>query len=107
MDQQEEKTVVSIVEKINDDFVSNLNDQDTKQKISMYMAFIMEFYRVLMGSFLILFVPQKCNDEICGLFENVATGKPIVDTAFSMNVILFTLYFLKILNNTVNKSGLS
>ena len=84
MDQQKEENVDSMVEK--------LNDQDTKQKIGMYMAFIMEFYRVLMGSFLILFVPQKCNDEICGLFENVATGKPVVDTAFSMNVILFALY---------------
>ena len=94
MDQQEEKEVVSIVEKMNDDFVTKLNDQDTKQKIGMYMAFIMEFYRVLMGSFLILFVPQKCNDDICGLFENVATGKPVVDTAFSMNVILFAIYLV-------------
>ena len=83
MDQPKEN-VVSIMDK--------LNDQDTKQKIGMYTAFIMEFYRVLMGSFLIVFVPQKCNDDICGLFENVATGKPVVDTAFSINILLFTIY---------------
>ena len=39
--------------------MGSLNQQDNKQKIGMYIAFIMEFYRVLMGSFLMLFVPQK------------------------------------------------
>jgi hypothetical protein len=68
-----------------------LNDQDFKQKIGMYTAFIMEFYRVLMGSFLLVFVPQKCGDEICGMFDNVATGTALVDTAFAGNVILFSL----------------
>lgn len=68
-----------------------LNDQDFKQKMGMYTAFIMEFYRVLMGSFLLVFVPQKCGDEICGMFDNVATGTALVDTAFAGNVILFSL----------------
>ena len=68
-----------------------LNDQDFKQKMGMYTAFIMEFYRVLMGSFLLVFVPQKCGDEICGMFDNVATGGALVDTAFAGNVILFSL----------------
>ena len=68
------------------------NEQDNKQKISMYTSFIMEFYRVLMGSFLIVFVPQKCNDDICGLFENVVTTNPIANGAFSMNILLFIIY---------------
>ena len=37
-----------------------VSDQDFKQKIGMYIAFITEFYRALMGSFLVVFVPQKC-----------------------------------------------
>jgi hypothetical protein len=69
-----------------------LNEQDNKQKISMYTSFIMEFYRVLMGSFLIVFVPQKCNDDICGLFENVVSTNPIANSAFSMNILLFMIY---------------
>ena len=72
--------------------MSSLNEQDNKQKIGIYFAFIMEFYRVLMGSFLILFVPQKCDNEICGLFENVITGNPVIDTAFAINIAVFSLF---------------
>ena len=84
MDQETENSVKSIM--------SSLNQQDNKQKIGMYFAFIMEFYRVLMGSFLILFVPQKCDNEICGLFENVITGNPVIATAFSVNIAAFSLF---------------
>jgi hypothetical protein len=74
-------------------FMSQFNDQDFKQKVGMYVAFIMEFYRVLMGSFLLVFVPQKCGEDICGLFENVIVDKPLIDTAFSFNVITFWYIF--------------
>ena len=84
MDQENEVSVKSIM--------GSLKQQDNKQKIGMYIAFIMEFYRVLMGSFLILFVPQKCDNEICGLFENVITGNPVIDTAFSLNIAVFSLF---------------
>jgi hypothetical protein len=84
MDQEKENSVKSIM--------GSLNQQDNKQKMGMYFAFIMEFYRVLMGSFLILFVPQKCDNEICGLFENVITGNPVIDTAFSVNIAVFSLF---------------
>lgn len=75
-------------------FMSQFNDQDFKQKVGMYVAFIMEFYRVLMGSFLLVFVPQKCGEDICGLFENVIVDKPLIDTAFSFNVITFGIFLM-------------
>ena len=50
--------------------MDKLNDQDTKQKIGMYTAFILNFIE-FDGFFWYFFVPQKCNDDICGLFENV------------------------------------
>lgn len=73
-------------------FIEQFNDQDFKQKVGMYSAFIMEFYRVLMGSFLLIFVPQKCGGEICGMFENVIVGMPLIDTAFAFNVITFGVF---------------
>ena len=79
---------------IRNSITEKLNDQDSKQKIGMYFAFIMDFYRVLMGSFLIIFVPQKCDNEICGLFENVVTGNPAVDSAFAINVALFSIFMI-------------
>lgn len=80
------------MEKRQSELMEKMNDQDFKQKVGMYLAFIMEFYRVLMGSFLLIFVPQKCGDEMCGMFENVATGKPLIDTAFGINVVTFGLF---------------
>ena len=84
MDQEKEVSVKSMM--------GSLNQQDNKQKIGMYIAFVMEFYRVLMGSFLMLFVPQKCDNEICGLFEKVVTGNPLIDTAFAINIAVFSLF---------------
>ena len=75
-----------------DIFYEKLNDQDFKQKVGMYLAFIMEFYRVLMGSFLLVFVPQKCGDDICGMFENVVTENPVTNTAFAGNILMFALF---------------
>ena len=85
MDQKEKEVSVKSM-------MGSLNQQDNKQKIGMYIAFIMEFYRVLMGSFLMLFVPQKCDNEICGLFEKVVTGNPVIDTAFAINIAVFSLF---------------
>lgn len=75
-----------------DIFYEKLNDQDFKQKVGMYLAFIMEFYRVLMGSFLLVFVPQKCGDDICGMFENVVTENSVTNTAFAGNILMFALF---------------
>ena len=73
-------------------FNETISDQDFKQKISMYVSFITEFYRALMGSFLILFVPQKCGDHICALTDNINTGADLKGSALSFNVIVFVLF---------------
>jgi len=81
-----------------------MSDQDFKQKVGMYVAFITEFYRALMGSFLVLFVPQQCGDHICALSDNISTGDVMKDSAFSFNVIVFALflhmYFAEIMRET-------
>ena len=38
-------------------------DDDTKQRIQSGLAFLLEFYKVLMGTLLVLFVPQRCGDD--------------------------------------------
>lgn len=42
---------------------------DTKQKIQSIALFGLEFYKVLMGTFLVLFIPQTCDDHSCSLNE--------------------------------------
>ena len=47
-----------------------LADQDFQQKASVSITVLLELYRVLIASFLILFVPQTCGDHICSISEN-------------------------------------
>tara|TARA_B100000900_G_C20598652_1_gene724545 strand:+ start:2179 stop:2910 length:732 start_codon:yes stop_codon:yes gene_type:complete len=87
-DKVEEVQVVVAPEKT---WSETFSDQDFKQKVNMYISFITEVYRALMGSFLILFVPQKCGDHICGMGDNISTGNNLIDSAFGFNVIVCTL----------------
>ena len=41
------------------------SDQDFNQKVTMFLLFVLELYRAIMSSLLIMFVPQKCDDDIC------------------------------------------
>ena len=78
----------SIYENMN----ATMADQDFKQKTGVYSSLIMELYRVLMGSFLILFVPQKCGNDLCGLTEQIGSGVVLNDVAFGFNIFTFTLF---------------
>lgn len=75
-----------------------LADQDFKQRGSITITVILELYRVLISSFLILFVPQKCYSTIdgeqvahvCTIVENAQTGSdPLYNAGFVFNC--FTL----------------
>lgn len=54
--------------------VKKVNDQDFQQKLGVLFNVSVELYRVMVSSLLILFVPQKCDDHICSLLENIPTG---------------------------------
>jgi hypothetical protein len=71
---------------------AKLNDQDFTQKMNVYVSFIFELYRVVMGSFLILFVPQKCGEELCTMFEPVNAGNQLTDAAFGVNIATFCMF---------------
>lgn len=44
---------------------------DTKQRMSIAFYFLLEFYKVLMGTFLVSFIPQQCGNEVCSIHENM------------------------------------
>ena len=71
-------------------------EADTKQKIQSSFIFLVEFYKVLMGSFLILFVPQICEDHICTTNEILKNELE----CFILNIIsclyILYLYFIEI-----------
>tara|TARA_B100000886_G_C20332492_1_gene453020 strand:- start:89 stop:811 length:723 start_codon:yes stop_codon:yes gene_type:complete len=66
--------------------------QDSKQKLNVLISFGLEFYRVLMGCMLIVFVPQKCGGEICGFGENVLKNDGLVDAGFILNLVTCVIF---------------
>jgi hypothetical protein len=76
------------------------NDQDFKQKLSVASTLALEIYRVLMGAFLVVFVPQKCEDTICSIEQNINRSDTMSQVAISFNTVtmatFLALYFVEV-----------
>jgi len=72
-----------------------MNNQDFIQKASIVPVVLVELYRVMVSSFLILFVPQKCVDHVCTLNENLVLDSQLYNAGLTMNFI--TAFFFAIL----------
>ena len=83
-----------------DYFKEKQNDQDFMQKVNVFLTLILEFYRVLMGAFLIVFVPQKCGEQACSMNENISRDDDLTKVAVSLNSITMAmflfLYFIEV-----------
>jgi hypothetical protein len=67
--------------------------QDNQQKITVTLSFLIEFYRALVASLLILFVPQRCGDHVCSMHENAQTGNdPLYNAGFAFNFITLAAF---------------
>jgi hypothetical protein len=80
---------VSTVEK-----KSFLSNQDLIQKFSIVPTIAFETYKVMISSFLILFVPQKCGDHICNLNENLVFDNDLYNTGIILNFITMFSFLL-------------
>jgi len=80
-------------------FEKKYNDQDFMQKIVGGTTFVFEMVRVLFGSFLVVFVPQKCGSHMCNLTEKLYTDDIIYKIGFTSNVITLiaftTIYMIE------------
>jgi hypothetical protein len=79
---------------------SILNNQDLIQKLSIAPVVAFELYKVMVSSFLILFVPQKCDDHVCQLNENLVLDNELYNTGLVLNFItmfsFLIFYFFEI-----------
>ena len=66
----ENNVIETDIEKLSVDDSSQMS-QDSEQKMNVLITLIFEVYRVLMGSMLVLFVPQDCNGSICTIQDNL------------------------------------
>ena len=46
-------------------------DVDCKERIKIALTFLLQSYKVLMGSMVLLFVPRGCDDHVCSVTDNL------------------------------------
>ena len=76
------------------DIQETVGDQDFKQKMGAYMAFVLEMYRVVMGTLLLVFVPQKCNDQLCTMSDVMSSEDQIYAGNVAINFVTFASFFI-------------
>ena len=64
---------------------------DSKQRLMTGFLFLLEFYKVLMGTFLGAFVPLKCADKICSVRDNITSDDPYHVITNIYNTVSFIL----------------
>ena len=69
-------------------------DVDTKERINVMFIFILQSYKVAMGSMLTLFVPQLCGDKVCGVTDNLYKEGTLHRAALSFNFISAFTFFV-------------
>lgn len=82
------------------EITSKLNDQNFVQKVGVATALAVELYRVMVSSFLILFVPQKCGDHVCSYSENLVLENELYSAGIILNFITMAcflfLYYIEV-----------
>jgi len=75
-------------------------NSDNKQRIITLMTMFIEFYKVLMGTFLTIFVPQLCDDKVCTMRQNFFNGSMLNTLGNVWNFVTFSsitlLYFIEL-----------
>ena len=71
-------------------------DDDTKQRLQGGLTFIIEFYKICMGTFLTVFVPHQCdNNTICTVTYNInSNSDPYHKSVLVFNLISFVVFFV-------------
>lgn len=87
-------------------FMESMQDQDSKQKMTVFATLVLEVYRVLMGAMLIIFVPQSCDGQICSISDNFNRDDyGVTKSAFAFNLLTLSsfLFLYKIEVTRENK----
>ncbi len=62
-------------------------DVDCKERVKIILSFLLQSYKVVMGSMLLLFVPQTCEDGICSVTDNLRNTGNINRAGLVLNFI--------------------
>ena len=67
-------------------------DQDDKQRMKAAFSFVLEFYKILMGTFLTAFIPRECSDGVCSISDNINDDELFHRVAISLNAFSFLVF---------------
>ena len=68
--------------------------EDSKQRIKVVGLFFLQSYKILTGTMLSLFIPQKCDDKMCSLKENYENDNLYHKIVFYWNAFSMILFIL-------------
>ena len=68
-------------------------DVDNKERLKVAILFLLQSYKVIMGSMLVAFVPRQCGTDICSFNQNIQNSDTLNRTALVTN-FLSILFFL-------------
>jgi hypothetical protein len=74
--------------------IKTLNNQDFQQKTNMVISVSLELYRVMISSLLIIFVPQKCDDHVCSLMDNLYADNKLYYIGLIINYITLVSFLM-------------
>ena len=64
-------------------------DVDCKQRVVASSQMCLEFYKVMMGTFLVLFVPQDCGESTCSVYDNLVSDMIMRRVTIGFNSLTF------------------
>jgi len=76
-------------------YIRNMKvDVDCKERVKIILSFLLQSYKVVMGSMLLLFVPQTCEDGICSVNDNLRNTDNINRAGLVLNFISVAFFAL-------------
>ena len=69
-------------------------DVDSKERIKIIILFLLQSYKVIMGSMLLVFVPRQCGDDICSVQDNLRTNDTLNRAALGTNFLSIAFFLL-------------
>tara|TARA_B100000214_G_C23932362_1_gene611432 strand:- start:230 stop:985 length:756 start_codon:yes stop_codon:yes gene_type:complete len=69
-----------------------LIDTDIKQRVKVIGIFVLQSYKILMGTMLSIFIPQSCGDQMCTLQENYNNSELYHKSLFYCNCTSLFLF---------------
>ena len=69
-------------------------DVDNKERLKVAILFLLQSYKVIMGSMLVVFVPRQCDDDICSFRQNVQNTETYNLAALSFNFMSIAAFLI-------------